>query len=347
MAAGVTRLADLIVPEVFNASVLIETTSGSPLLTSGALVLDPGYSAALAGAGSIFHLTAFDDLDDDDSDVASDDPDVSSTPAKIASIRQTQVRLARNKSWSSMDLAGFLNNHGDPVAAISGAVGRYWKRQQQRIAIATMKGVFADNAAAPTGTEHVQNDMTYDVSGVAYSEGITSFTTEAYVNATATMSDQSDRLGLVFCHPVVYTRMRTNNLIDFIPDSINPQAAKVPTFQNSIVIQDKTMPNTGGVFETWFFAPGSLRMGLWLPPDASETERKPSAGNGSGQEILHSRVHMIIHPTGHKYVGTPPATGGGPSNAATANNLAHAGSWQRAFSEREQIPIARLITREY
>ena len=52
-----------------------------------------------------------------------------------------------------------------------------------------------------------------------------------------------------------------------------------------------------------------------------------------------------MHPTGNAYVGTPPA--GGPSNAATTNNLAAAASWARVFSERKLIKIARLITREF
>ena len=52
-----------------------------------------------------------------------------------------------------------------------------------------------------------------------------------------------------------------------------------------------------------------------------------------------------MHPVGHAYVGTAPK--GGPSNAATTNNLADAASWQRAFTERKQIKVARLITREF
>ena len=67
-------------------------------------------------------------------------------------------------------------------------------------------------------------------------------------------------------------------------------------------------------------------------------------GNGAGAETLYNRVEWSIHPAGHKYAGTAP--NGGPSNAATSNNLADAGSWQRVFPERKQIKIARLKTRE-
>ena len=73
-------------------------------------------------------------------------------------------------------------------------------------------------------------------------------------------------------------------------------------------------------------------------------ERKEAAGLGGGQDILYDRVEWCLHPVGHAYIGTPPV--GGPSNATTANNLANAGSWRRVFTERKQIKIARLITRE-
>ena len=59
---------------------------------------------------------------------------------------------------------------------------------------------------------------------------------------------------------------------------------------------------------------------------------------------MYDRVQWCLHPVGHAYVGTSPS--GGPTNAATTNNLAAATSWQRAFTERKQIKVARLITRE-
>jgi len=80
------------------------------------------------------------------------------------------------------------------------------------------------------------------------------------------------------------------------------------------------------------------------PSVPTEVDRVPAAGDGGGQDVLHNRVEWTLHPTGHAYIGTAP--NGGPSNAATANNLAAAASWSRVWSERKQIKIARLITRE-
>ena len=67
-----------------------------------------------------------------------------------------------------------------------------------------------------------------------------------------------------------------------------------------------------------------MRFGAGNPKVPTETDRKPDAGTGGGQDILYNRVEWVIHPSGNAYVGTAPA--GGPSNAATANNLAAATS---------------------
>ncbi|HEX5040180.1 MAG TPA: hypothetical protein VFW95_08615, partial [Candidatus Limnocylindria bacterium] len=222
--------------------------------------------------------------------------------------------------------------------------GYYWARRLQAAFIATMTGVFNDNEAAPTGTEHVQNDLTVDISGVGFVDGVTNFSAEAFIDALTTMGDSSDQLGVVLVHSVVMARMKKNNLIDFIPDARGE--VSIPTFLGREVIVDDAMPiPSAGVYETWLFGAGAVRLGVGSPKVPTEVDRKPEAGAGGGEERLYSRTEWSIHPAGHKFAVASPASGG-PSNAATAGNLAHADSWVRAFPERKQIKIARLITRE-
>ena len=231
------------------------------------------------------------------------------------------------------------------MQAIANRVSDYWARRQQAAFVASLNGVFADNAAAPTSTEHVQNDMTHDVSGASFVDGVTNFSAEAFIDATATMGDSMEDLTMVMVHSVVYARMLKNNLIDFVSDSVNGDAVRIPTFLGREVIVDDGVPRSSGVFNTWLFGRGALRGGMGSPKVPTEVDRKPAAGNGGGQDILFNRTEWIIHPVGYAYAGTPP--NGGPSNASTTNNLAHADSWKRVFSERKQIRIARLITREF
>jgi hypothetical protein len=161
------------------------------------------------------------------------------------------------------------------------------------------------------------------------------------------MGDSQDDLGLVLMHAVVYHKAQLNNLIEFVPDSTNMNAVDIPFFLGRRVIVDDGMPvdGTGKIFDTWMFGAGAVRMGVGSPDQATEMERAPRAGKGAGQDILHTRVEWCLHPVGYKYAVASPASGG-PSNAATSGNLAHADSWVRVFPERKQIKIARLKTIE-
>lgn len=345
MASGTTRVADVVVPTKFTPYVQQLTQQKSKLIRSGALAADPVLSQNLAGGGLTFNEPSFKDLDDDAENVSTDDPTVLSTPNKIGTATEIQVRLSRNNSWASMDLTADLVGE-DPLDAISNRVADYWVRRQQLAFVATINGVFADNAAAPSGTDtHTEDDMTHDISGGAFSDGVTNFSAEGFIDATTTMGDSMEELTLVMMHSVVYSRALKNNLIDFIPDAINGAAATIATFLGRTVVVDDGMPNAGGVFDTWLFGRNAVRWGSGSPKVPTEIERKPDAGNGGGEEILYNRVEWVIAPAGYAYIGTPPK--GGPSNANTTNNLANAGSWSRVFSERKQIRIARLVTREF
>lgn len=340
MAAGTVAVTDVIVPETFAPYVQVLTEEKSRLINSGAVARDAALDQFLAGGGLTMHAPSWRDLDND-ADNTSGDTESASSPNKIASQDEIVVRLSRNNSWATADLAAALAG-SDPADAIAGRVSAYWQRRLQAMFVATMTGVFADNAAAPTGTEHTQNDLTHDVSGASYVDGVTNFTAEAFVDAAVTMGDSMDSLGMVFVHSIVYARMQKNNMIDMVPDA--RQEILIPTFLGREVIVDDGMPVNSGVYQTWLFGAGALRLGMGSPKVPAEVHRSPAAGNGGGSETLYSRTEWCLHPVGHKYAGT--AAKGGPTNANTSNNLANAGSWQRVYAERKQIKIARLITRE-
>lgn len=350
MASGVTKIADVIVPSVFTPYAQNITEEKSRLIQSGVLVRSAALDEKLAGGGLTFNAPSWKDLDNDAERVSTDDDTQLATHNKLGTLQEVAVRLSRNNSWSSMTLASVLAG-ADPMSAIGQRVGAYWARRQQVAWLATLYGVFADNEAAPSGSEHVANDLSLDISGASYSAGVTDFSAEAFIDAASLMGDSMDSLGLVLMHSLTYAKAQKNNLIDFIPDSDGK--INIPTFLNRRVIVDDGMPNpsgsgvadlAAGIFHTILVGEGAFALGVGTPEDATETDRIPGSGNGGGQDVLYNRVEWAIHPVGHKYAGT--AASGGPSNATSSNNLAHAGSWQRVFPERKQIKIARLIHRE-
>lgn len=347
---AVTKIADVVVPEIYTPYKQLVTEQKSALIQSGVVARDASIDTLLNGGGLTFNTPSWKDLDNDEENTSTDNEASFSVPKKIGTVTEISVRLNRNQSWSAMDLAADLAG-SKPMTAIGNRVGYYWTRRLQAMFIATMQGVFADNAAAPTAGEHVQNDLTNNISGAAYSAGVTDFSAEAFIDTAVTMGDSAEALGMCFMHSIVYARAQKNNLIDFIPDANG--VVNIPTFLGRRVIVDDGLPNpagTGaaqtaaGIYHTWLFGGGAVRYGVGTPETPFETDRLPSAGDGGGQEVMYDRVQWCLHPVGHAYVGTPP--NGGPTNAATTNNLAAATSWQRVFTERKQIKVARLITRE-
>ncbi len=342
MTTGVLRLQDVIVPAIFTPLVQRLTVEKTAIIRSGAAVQDASIDAFLAGAGLTVNMPRQSVLDTADvENISSDDPTVFSTPNKPAQTSEIAVRLSRNNSWSEMDLVTALLGY-DPLAAIAGQVANYWAARRQRAFIAHIAGIFAGNAAA-TDAYHVQGDMTRDVSGSAFSAGVTNFNGPAFIDGLLTLGDSMGDIALVIMHPIVYAGALKANLIQFRLDSeANPT---IPTYMGKDVSIDAAMPFVGGVFETWLFGRGSVHYGSGAPKVPNEVLRIPGAGNGGGQDVMWDRVEWAHHVPGTAYIGTPP--NGGPSNAATSNNLGNAGSWRRVAPDRRYVPIARIVTREF
>lgn len=343
MTTGVLRLSDVVVPAIWVPMVRRLAAEKTAFITSGAMVADPLLANFLAGAGLTVNMPKLNPLDRGDvENVSSDDPTVFSTPNKPSEGTEIAVRMSRNNSWSQMDLVRALLA-ADPLAALASDVSSYWAYRRQRAVIAHVAGIFANNAAA-TDAFHVSNDMTRDISGSAYSAGVTSFNGGAFIDALVTLGDSMGGIALAAMHSIVYARALKNNLITFRADSEgNPT---IPTYMGKDVTLDDSMPNpSAGVFETWLFGRGAISYGDGSPPVPNEILRIPGAGNGGGQETMYDRVEWAHHVPGTGYVGTPPQ--GGPTNAATTNNLAAATSWQRIAKDRRMVPIARIITREF
>lgn len=354
------QVSDVIVPEVFTPYMQQEDTKKTNIIDSGVLVLNPEIDRLLAGGGQTFQVPSFQPLDSSDStgadNVATDtlaDIQTASfesgtptdanrgdaTPQKIATTREIAARLVRNQSWSAMNLSAELAG-ADPMAAIGAKVGKYWRDRLQSLFISTWKGVLADNAAVPSGSDtHVQNDLTNDISGVSFTDGVTNFSAEAVEDTLLTMGDSMKELGAIMVHSVVYTRMKKLNLIDFIPDARGE--TNIEVYRGMRVIMDDAMPRTGNVYDSWIFGQGAAQFGEATHERPVAVHTEELAGNGDGQEILTTRKVYAIHPTGHAYIqGALPD--GGPANS----DLETAANWSRRYPQRKQIKFARLITRE-
>lgn len=333
---AVTQIVDIIVPEIFTDYTQILTTERSAFIQSGVVETSPFFDNLLVGGGTTFNMPHFNDLDDTESNVSTDeDAGVNDmTPLKTGTGREISIRLSRNQGWSSADLAAALAG-ADPMESIASRVANYWIRQAQRIIIASIQGVIADNIANDSGD--MVNDITAGGGAVTV---VNLFSAEAFIDAIQTMGDAGEDLVAVAVHSVVFRRMQKNNLIDFIPDSNG--VINIPTFLGRRVIVDDGLPvvANGPNFEysSYLFGAGSIASGVGQAQVPTAVEREERAGKGGGIETLHNRVEWLYHPRGMQFIDAGIAKTS-PTNA----ELAAAAQWNRAF-ERKLVKLAELRT---
>lgn len=331
-----TRLSDVVVPTVFSGYMSKATTQKMAFYQTGVMRADADLASKLAGGGRTFNVPFWKDLDDTESDAASDDPDSHATPGKLTSGTDIARRQFRTRGWSTANLTAELAG-SDPMQHISGRVADYWARQFDDVAIASVRGVFADNVANDSG-DMVNDDSTDANSAPSAGE---LFNAEGLMDAAQTLGDAKQDLKLVVMHSVVQTRLAKNDLIDFRPDS--ESKGWIPYFQDYRVhVSDRTTTIAGTYrvrYHTYLFGANALGWAESPPAKPVAVEQDESAGDGAGVETLWTRRQFAIHPYGVKWTDSSVATEF-PTNA----ELRLAANWDRVYAERKQIPMALYIT---
>lgn len=308
-ATDKTKIADVIVPEVFNAYVIERTAELSAFYQSGVVVNNPELDKLAAAGGRLINMPFWNDLTGDD-EVLSDTESLETD--KIIAGQDVAVLLMRGKAWKSNDLAKALSGD-DPMRAIGDLVAAYWARRQQVTLISTLKGVFAT-----AGTKMATN--THDISALTGNEA--AFTGENFLDASYKLGDAEERLTAISVHSLVYANLRKQNLIEFLLDSNN---AKIPTYMGKRVIVDDGMPKDGDVFTSYIFGAGAVGLGNGAAPVPTETDRDSLAGD----DILINRQHFLLHPRGVKFTDKS-VVGSSPTNVELGTGT----NWERVYEPK-------------
>lgn len=331
-----TRISDVVVPEMFYSYMAKDTVQTMAFYQTGVFRTDGELASKLAGGGRTFNVPFWKDLDDEESDTASDDPDSHATPGKLTSDTDIARRQIRTRGWSTARLAAELAG-SDPMSRISARTGGYWGRQFDDIAIASVRGVFADNVLNDGGD--MVNDISSDSAGAVTAAEL--FSAEAVMDTAQTMGDEKQQLNLLVMHSVVHNRLAKNDLIDYRPDSTG-KVWHSYYMGYRVHVSDRVTTVTGANrvrYHTYLFGPNAIGWAESPVAKPIAVEEDESAGDGMGIEELWTRRQFAIHPYGIKWTDTT-VSGEFPSNA----ELRLAGNWDRVYAERKQIPIALLIT---
>ena len=312
---AVTKIANVIVPDVFNPYVVEKTAELSALFQSGIIRPDAALDTLARTGGTLLQMPFWTDLTGAD-EVLSDSAAL--TPQNIAASKDVARLHARGKAWGVNDLAKALSGD-DPMAQIGNLVAEYWARRWQALLISTLKGVFA--ASSMSGNVH-------DISAVT---GADAFTGSTFIDAAHKLGDAESKLTAVMVHSLVFATMRKQNLIEFIPNSEG--VYNIPTYLGKRVIVDDSMPVTSGVYTTYLFGEGAIGYGEGEAPVPTETDRDSLAG----EEYLINRRHFIMHPRGVKW-NEASVAGEFPTNAECET----AANWTRVYSNKN-IRIVKFV----
>ncbi len=307
-----TTVADVIVPEVFNPYVVQQTAELSALYQSGIVATSDELNSLAASGGRLINMPFWNDLDGDDevlSDIAALDVE------RITSGQDIAVLLMRGKAWSVNDLAKALSGD-DPMATIGQMVAGYWARRMQATLLSILTGVFA----APSMAANV-----YDTDDRISADNT--------ILAIQCLGDAKSKLTGFLMHSAVEADLARQDLIDFTKDSTG--SIEIPTYLGKRVIVDDGCPVANGVYTTYIFGQGAIGYGEGAAPVPTETARDAL----SGDDILVSRRHFILHPRGVRWLDQVVADKS-PNNAELANPV----NWLRVY-EPKNVRIVKYTHR--
>lgn len=311
-----TRLSNMIVPELFN-NYVIERTAQKSLLRQSGIIADMSEILGDKLGGTTVNMPFFQDLTGDD-EVVDDTQNLSIN--NITTSQDVAAKLYRAKVFGATDLSGDLAGT-DPMAAIATLFADWWVRQEQKVLINTLGGAFL--AGSMSGNK-------LDISALA--GALANFDEGSFLDAVAKLGDRQDELAGVAVHSDVYRVMKGLDLIEFIKPSEG--AKMIPTYMGHFLLVDDSLPKANGNYKTYIFGNGAIGFAEAPTKNPVEVGREPLQGGGT--DYIVNRKHMVMHPRGVKWQGTPV----GPT--ATNAELATGGNWARVW-ENKNIKIVEFV----
>ncbi|MGG1598043.1 major capsid protein [Paenibacillus naphthalenovorans] len=318
----ITRIGDVIQPEVFTSYTIQRTMELSALVQSGIVQNNSEFDSLASGPNTLVNMPYWNDLTGD-SETMKDDGAL--TPGKIGSDKDVARKHGRARAWGANGLSALLSGD-DPMRAIADLVAAYWTRDMQKVLLATLDGVFK----ASNMSGHIHN-----ISGETGDAALISG--ESFIDASQKLGDAKDLLTGVMMHSAVEAYLAKRQLIEYVQEA--NQSVRVPYFMNKRVIVDDAMPydtatKTGTAY---LFGSGAIALGNGSHPRIIATEIDRDSLASSGEDFLINRRIFILHPRGVKWTEDSVADVF-PENSELANGA----NWQRVY-EPKAIRVVKHV----
>ena len=293
---AITKIADVIVPELFNKYTVNRSMELSALYQSGVITNSPEFDRLASEAARTHNMPFFEDLQGESEATLED---VKMTPKKITSNKDVSTTILRQNMWSATNLSAALAG-SDPMAAIGDLVAGYWARDMQKELIALLAGVFGTIPAEDGGTAETRmGDHILDLSS-GKSEAAKIISASAFIDACQLLGDAQSQLTCVAMHSATKSYLKKQNLIETQRDSTD---VEFDTYQGRRVVVDDGCPVTDSIYTTYLFGNGAVAYGNGSPEGHVATVVDRDKQTGGGIDYLINRRAFILHPRGIAYTG--------------------------------------------
>lgn len=320
----ITRVADVIQPEIFTPYTINRTMELSALIQSGIAENNAEFDELASGPNLTANMPFWTDLTGD-AEIMDDQGETK--PGRIGSDKDVARKLGFVKSFGANALASLLSGD-DPMRAIADRFAAYWDRHYQGVLLSILDGIFS----ASNMSEKV-HDITGKTGDAALINGRT------FLDAVQLMGDAKDLLTGMMIHSATETFLAKNDLIEYREESQGK--VRVPYFMNKRVIVDDSIAfdTVTGASEAYLFGAGAIAWGNGKHKDIKETEVVRNGLSLAGEDILVNRRISILHPRGVKWVEP---VNGLAKKFPSLTELANGEHWNRVY-EPKKIRIVKFI----
>ncbi len=322
-----TKLADIVGHQEFTKFFNQQMIEKSVLIQSGIAAPDPVIAAKVAEGsgleGKTLDMPYLESLDGaGDSEVPVEE--TGATAEKISSGNDVAVVQLRRKKFGVTDIVRIMRSV-DPMAEIVNQQVSYWNKQNQKMFLSIIKGIFAANAA------NNDADMILDLTE-ATTDSAKLLTKDSIMLAAQLLGDRKGDLTAVAMPSVVETYLAgLDTNAGLYRASEGP--ASLAKYNGRDILVDDSVPYdaTTKTATIYLFGKAAVAYNPLPCPHPFEIERD----SDKAVDYIHAWVREIIHLRGWKWQGT--SAGLAPTNA----ELEDATAWSRVWAKK-RIPCVML-----
>ena len=271
-------LKDAIVPEIFAPYVQNLSTKTNRFITSGITTSNFDISAQLTQPGTEIQMPFINDLEGD--------PQIWNDTTNIAVDSTTTGKQRAFKFWlaKAFGYTDFSETvSGAPIQeTIAQRFSAYWTRTDQRILLATLKGIFANTDIA---------------TAKMFDDSANTFSAKGFLATISRLGDLQDQtFNSIAVHSATYAMMKVQQMID----TVQPANAVTPfgTYNGMNIIVDDDLPIENGVATSYIFGSGSVGYAVAAPANAPAIEVDRNARENGGQTAIINRRVLATHVMG-------------------------------------------------